>query len=65
MSVASNLVDAALKPSFVCAEVLDVARDKQGDVVIEFDQVKVTVNFELLGLLYALIYAVEAAADDD
>ncbi len=32
--------------------------------MIEFDQVSVTVSFETLGLLYAMIYAVEAANDD-
>jgi hypothetical protein len=64
MSTGGNLESAVVKPSFVCEEVIDLAGDKQGNIVIEFDQVSVTVSFETLGLLYAMICAVEAANDD-
>jgi hypothetical protein len=46
------------------AEVLDLTRDERGNAVIEFDLVKVVVSFEVLGLLYAMIYSLEAAEDD-
>ncbi len=59
----ANLV-AQMKPNFACKEVLDLARDERGDAVIEFDLVKVVVSFEVLGLLYAMIYSLEAAEDD-
>jgi hypothetical protein len=52
------------KPSFACKEVLDLTRDERGNAVIEFDLVKVVVSFEVLGLLYAMIYSLEAAEDD-
>ena len=32
--------------------------------MIEFDLDKVVVSFEVLGLLYAMIYSLEAAEDD-
>jgi hypothetical protein len=50
--------------SFACKEVLDLTRDERGNAVIEFDLVKVVVSFEVLGLLYAMIYSLEAAEDD-
>jgi hypothetical protein len=53
-----------MKPSFACKEIVDLTRDERGHVVIEFDQVTVLVTFELLGLLYAMIYSLEAADDD-
>lgn len=55
---------AQMKPSFACKEVLDLTRDERGNAVIEFDLVKVVVSFEVLGLLYAMIYSLEAAEDD-
>jgi hypothetical protein len=54
-----------MKPSFACKEIIDLTKDECGDVLIEFDQVKVLVTFETLGLLYAMIYSLEAADDDE
>jgi hypothetical protein len=54
-----------MKPSFACKEIIDLTKNECGNVLIEFDQVKVLVTFETLGLLYAMIYSLEAADDDE